>query len=118
MYFWLCIDLVHITPPVKAEGYDGSHHPRYVEWHLYLCAFVFIQVMLTVVKDVTYSELQLLISEKVDVPPERQKIRHGFPPKVLEPPAEGEEDKPVDIHHGDKLTLEILPDPNLSRKSN
>ena len=24
-------DLMHIPPPVTAEGYDGSHHPRYVE---------------------------------------------------------------------------------------
>ena len=31
MYFWLCIDLMHITPPVTAEGFDGSHHPRYAE---------------------------------------------------------------------------------------
>ena len=22
---------MHITPPVTAEGYDGSHHPRYAE---------------------------------------------------------------------------------------
>ena len=24
VYFWLCVDLMHITPPVTAEGYDGS----------------------------------------------------------------------------------------------
>ena len=33
MYFRLCIDLMHITPPVTAEGFDGSHHPRYAECH-------------------------------------------------------------------------------------
>ena len=27
-----CIDLMHITPPVTADGYDSSHHPRYAEW--------------------------------------------------------------------------------------
>ena len=27
----LCIDLMHITPPVTAKGYDGSHHSRYAE---------------------------------------------------------------------------------------
>ena len=27
--FRLCIDM----PPVTAEEYDGSHHPRYAEWH-------------------------------------------------------------------------------------
>ena len=23
---------MHITPPVTAERYDGSHHPKYGEW--------------------------------------------------------------------------------------
>ena len=32
--FQLCIDLMHITPPVTAEGFDGYHHPRYAEWLL------------------------------------------------------------------------------------
>ena len=32
VYFLLCIDLMHITPPVTAKGFDGSHHPRYAEW--------------------------------------------------------------------------------------
>ena len=31
VYFRLCTDLVHITPPVTVEGYDGSHHPRCAE---------------------------------------------------------------------------------------
>ena len=31
VYFRLCIDLMHITPPVTAEGFDGSHHPRCAE---------------------------------------------------------------------------------------
>ena len=31
VYLRLCIDLMHITPPVKAEGYDGSNHPRCAE---------------------------------------------------------------------------------------
>ena len=31
VYFRLCIDLMHILPPVTAEGYDGSHHPRFAE---------------------------------------------------------------------------------------
>ena len=26
VYFRLCIDLMHITPPISAEGFDGSHH--------------------------------------------------------------------------------------------
>ena len=32
VYFRLCIDLMNITPPFTAEGYDGSLHPRYAEW--------------------------------------------------------------------------------------
>ena len=31
VHFRLCIDLMHNTPPGTAEGYDGSHHPRYAE---------------------------------------------------------------------------------------
>ena len=29
VYFQLCIDLMHILPLVTAEGFDGSHHPRF-----------------------------------------------------------------------------------------
>ena len=32
IYFRLCIDLMHILPQVTAEGFDGSHHPRFAEW--------------------------------------------------------------------------------------
>ena len=32
VYFRLCLDLMHINPPVTAEGFDRSHHPRYAEW--------------------------------------------------------------------------------------
>ena len=52
-----------------------------------------VQAMVTLVKDVTYTELQKLIFEAVNVPGERQKIRLGFPPKLLEAPAEGEEEQ-------------------------
>ena len=31
VYFRLCIDLMHILPPVTAEGFDGSHRPRFAE---------------------------------------------------------------------------------------
>ena len=29
--FRSCIDLMHISPPVTAEGFDGSHHPRFTQ---------------------------------------------------------------------------------------
>ena len=31
LYFQKCIDLRHIYPPDTADGFDGSHHPRYAE---------------------------------------------------------------------------------------
>ena len=31
VYFRLCINLMHITPPVTAEGYVGFHHLRCAE---------------------------------------------------------------------------------------
>ena len=31
VYFRLCIDLMHILPPVTAEGFDGSHQTRFAE---------------------------------------------------------------------------------------
>ena len=34
---YICIDLMQITPPLTAEGLDGSHHPRYAEWYIYKC---------------------------------------------------------------------------------
>ena len=68
--------------------------------------------MLTLVSDVTFFELQKLIYQAVDVSADRQKIRMGFPPKILEPPGEGEEDIAIALQHGDKIALEILPDPN------
>ena len=34
VYFRLCIDLIHITPRVTAEGFGGSHHLRYAECNL------------------------------------------------------------------------------------
>ena len=34
VYFRLCIDFMHIIPPVTAERFDGSHHPRYAECYL------------------------------------------------------------------------------------
>ena len=31
VFFRLCVDLMHVTPTVTAEGYDDSHHPRCTE---------------------------------------------------------------------------------------
>ena len=37
VYFRLCINLVHILPPVTAEELDGSHHPNDHEKVVPLC---------------------------------------------------------------------------------
>ena len=43
VHFRLCIDLMHnITPPVTAEGFDGSHHPRYADCSLNSIFFVYL----------------------------------------------------------------------------
>ena len=36
VYFWTCIDLIHITPPVTAKEFDGSHQSRYAKCIMYL----------------------------------------------------------------------------------
>lgn len=66
--------------------------------------------MLTLSKEVTHAELQQKIFEAVGVLPRQQKLRIGFPPHELKPPPPGEENKMVPIVHGDKISLEILPD--------
>jgi hypothetical protein len=57
----------------------------------------------------TYHSLQEKIKSELNIPPDRQKIRHGFPPRELAPPSEGKEYEPLLLQHGDKLSVEILP---------
>ena len=72
--------------------------------------YTLFQAMLSLVADVTFSELQKLIYQAVDVPADRQRIRVGFPPKTLDPPMEGEEGTIIPLQHGDKVAVEVLPD--------
>jgi len=69
------------------------------------------QAMLTLRLRTTFSELQSSISRQFGVPPARQCIRHGFPPRELPPPKAGEEDEPAALRHGDRVTVEILRAP-------
>ncbi|KAK5860473.1 hypothetical protein PBY51_021948 [Eleginops maclovinus] len=70
------------------------------------------QAMLTLLPVTTFSELQKSIASQFDVPPAQQQcIRYGFPPKELPPPRDGEENEPVALQHGDRVTVEILKDP-------
>ncbi|XP_029282689.1 LOW QUALITY PROTEIN: deubiquitinating protein VCIP135 [Cottoperca gobio] len=70
------------------------------------------QAMLTLQTHTTFSELQRSIANQFAVPPaEQQCIRYGFPPKELLPPKDGEENEPVALQHGDRVTVEILRGP-------
>lgn len=69
------------------------------------------QAMLTLHAETTFSELQMSITNEFAVPPAQQCIRFGFPPKELFPPREGEENEPVALQHGDRVTVEILKAP-------
>ncbi|CAL1580650.1 unnamed protein product [Knipowitschia caucasica] len=66
------------------------------------------QAMLTFPPRCTYGELQQSIAREFSVPPSQQCIRLGFPPKELLPPAAGEENEPVALQHGDRVSVEVL----------
>uniref|UniRef100_A0A665UR99 Deubiquitinating protein VCPIP1 n=1 Tax=Echeneis naucrates TaxID=173247 RepID=A0A665UR99_ECHNA len=69
------------------------------------------QAMLTLQVHTTFSELQRSIANQFSVPPSQQFIRYGFPPKELVPPKDSEENEPVALQHGDRVTVEILRGP-------
>lgn len=69
------------------------------------------QAMLTLQAHTTFSELQRSISNQFGLPPAQQCIRYGFPPKELVPPKDSEENEPVALQHGDRVTVEILRGP-------
>lgn len=66
------------------------------------------QAMLTLQANTTFSELQKSIAKQFNVPPSQQCIRYGFPPKELLPPRDGEENEPVLLQHGDRVSVEIV----------
>ena len=61
--------------------------------------------------NVTYSQLQDAIHKELGIIPKDQKIRYGFPPRLLQPPEESKEQEPIPIQHGDRITVEVLPPP-------
>lgn len=69
------------------------------------------QAMLTLQADTTFSELQRSIAKEFSVPPGQQCIRYGFPPKELLPPKEDQENEPLPLQHGDRVTVEVVRDP-------
>ncbi|KAG8133660.1 hypothetical protein E2320_011437 [Naja naja] len=66
------------------------------------------QTMLTLKSTTTFLELQESIAREFNILPHLQCIRFGFPPKELLPPKEGQENEPVPLLHGDRITIEIL----------
>lgn len=66
------------------------------------------QMMLSLPGEVTFNQLKDLIADQVNVPTHRQRLRTGFPPKILTQPENDEEIIP--LIHGDKISVEILPE--------
>ena len=73
-----------------------------------------LQLTLSLEGDTTYSDLQAKLESELNVAPQRQRIKHGFPPRELVAPSEDKQDEPLPIQHGDRLTVEILPDQSTS----
>ena len=67
--------------------------------------------MLSLEKETTYAGLQEILAKELSVESPRQRIKYGFPPKELKPPAEGKEEEPLPLQHGDRITVEVLADP-------
>ncbi|XP_054710048.1 deubiquitinating protein VCPIP1-like [Uloborus diversus] len=57
-------------------------------------------------KSISYPQLQEWIKNQFKIPVSRQRIKHGFPPKVLQP--SGSNNQTLPLKHGDRLTVEIL----------
>ena len=66
--------------------------------------------MLSLEENITYTGLQQQLFKELAIPPVQQKIKHGFPPRELMKP-EALEKTPVAIQDGDRLMVELLPDP-------
>ncbi|KAL2096808.1 hypothetical protein ACEWY4_006015 [Coilia grayii] len=70
------------------------------------------QATLTLRASTNHAEFRRAVAEAFGVPAERQRIRVGFPPRLLPCPKEAanqEEDRqPVPLQHGDRVSVEIL----------
>ncbi|XP_076471007.1 deubiquitinating protein VCPIP1-like isoform X2 [Babylonia areolata] len=67
-----------------------------------------LSATVTLAEDVTFAQLQKLVYEETLIPPEHQKLRVGFPPKILAAPTPGGEEEAafVPLNHGDKINVE------------
>ena len=66
----------------------------------------------------TFFELQALISSSTSLPPTGLRIRHGFPPKELKPPASPAEDYKVPVQPGDRIMVDIVSLPMTQGETN
>ncbi|XP_063075896.1 deubiquitinating protein VCPIP1 [Engraulis encrasicolus] len=65
------------------------------------------QATLTLPERTNQAQLKAAVAEHFGVEPERQRIRVGFPPKLL--PQEAGPDAPVPLQHGERVSVEVLP---------
>ncbi|XP_041927287.1 deubiquitinating protein VCPIP1 isoform X1 [Alosa sapidissima] len=66
------------------------------------------QATLTLQPRTNHAELQRAIAAAFSIPPGRQRIRAGFPPRPLPPPADASDDTPVPLQHGERVSVEVL----------
>ncbi len=66
------------------------------------------QAMLTLQPHTTYGELQNSIVQVFNLSPGQLCIRHGFPPRELPPPRPEDQNQPVALQHGDRISVEAL----------
>ena len=67
--------------------------------------------MISLDHDMTYTTLVEHLEKELKVSKSGMKLRHGFPPRELGPHKDGEEELPLPLQHGDRLTVEIAPEP-------
>ena len=76
---------------------------------LYVVVFIF-QLVLTLAAVVNIAELRERLEKELNVARARFRIRHGFPPRLLDAP--DTDTNALPIQNGDRINVEILPDPN------
>uniref|UniRef100_UPI00358E74BB deubiquitinating protein VCPIP1 isoform X2 n=1 Tax=Myxine glutinosa TaxID=7769 RepID=UPI00358E74BB len=66
------------------------------------------QSTLTLAPDTTFAQFRDSIENALGIPPELQRLRHGFPPQELLPPAQNDEGQPLPLEHGERIIVEVL----------
>ncbi|XP_061425634.1 deubiquitinating protein VCPIP1 isoform X2 [Lethenteron reissneri] len=66
------------------------------------------QATLTLLPSTTFAELRASVEREFGIPVTEQRIRFGFPPRELSAPAPGDEDRPLPLQHGERISVESL----------